>query len=250
MVKTEWTIKEIEQMTVDQAESMALSKENIKGFDIYFVDFGGYFGYSCLVFKDNHHIVYAGDYELHHRYDVEAGRDLKEIYTKRLNNILFTEEEISEPSKSYQEYLNKRYFLSNYYNDMEDHISIFDTDRKDEYEANKEKMTYNPVGFGYYYNAEFVKHHKELWGKLIKANENNENDFEYMKSAFLREMYNHEYGINWQGNWDVLSCFGNIEYTDSSNDLEIYFEQLGFDDTKKRAFAAAQKEYYKATENW
>ena len=250
MTRTDWTIKEIEQMTADQAESMALSKENIKGFDVYFVDFGGYFGYSCLVFKDNHHIVYAGDYELHHRHDVEAGRDLKEVYTKRLNDILFTEEEIAETPKTYKEFLNKQYFLNNYYGDLEDHISMFDVDKKEEYEKNKENLIYNKVSFGYYYNAEFVKHHKELWKKLIEANKTNEDNFEYMKSAFLYEMFNHEYGISWQGNWDVLSCFGNIEYTDSSNDLENYFEQLGFNDVKKRAFAAAQKEYYKATENW
>ena len=43
---TEWTIKEIEAMTENDAQEMAIESMVIKDHNIYFVDFGGYFGYS------------------------------------------------------------------------------------------------------------------------------------------------------------------------------------------------------------
>jgi hypothetical protein len=38
-----------------------------------------------------------------------------------------------------------------------------------------------------------------------------------MESAFLYEMNNHEYAINWQADWDVCSCFGECEYGINKN---------------------------------
>ena len=63
----EYNIQTIEAMTETDTALMALEKLNIKGHTIYLVDFGGYFGYSCLVFLNGHHIHYANDYALHHK---------------------------------------------------------------------------------------------------------------------------------------------------------------------------------------
>lgn len=54
----------------------------------------------------------------------------------------------------------------------------------------------------------------------------------------MYEMANHEYAINWQGNWDVLSCFGNIKYDHEHDDqdLDFYFDQLEFTKTQRSAF--------------
>ena len=38
------------------------------------------------------------------------------------------------------------------------------------------------------------------------------NNFEYQKAAFKHEMFNHEYSINWQADYDTLSAFGMIDY--------------------------------------
>ena len=62
----EWDIHRIEALSEHEAQTMALDTEAIKAHSVYFVDFGGYFGYSCLVFRNGHHIYYANDYELHH----------------------------------------------------------------------------------------------------------------------------------------------------------------------------------------
>ena len=49
-----------------------------------------------------------------------------------------------------------------------------------------------------------INHEKEL-NEAMK-------DPEFAKSAFRYEMDNHEYAINWDGDSDVLSCFGWTPY--------------------------------------
>ena len=42
----EYTIRDIEALTEEQAAAMAIETASVKGHQVYFVDFGGYFGYS------------------------------------------------------------------------------------------------------------------------------------------------------------------------------------------------------------
>ena len=52
-------------------------------------------------------------------------------------------------------------------------------------------------------------------------------DKEFAAEVIEYEMLNHEYPINWQGDWDVASCFGSVEYgTDKYG--EDYLKELGF----------------------
>lgn len=100
----EYTIKDIEALTEAEANAMALETLFVKGHTLYLVDFGGYFGYSCLVFKNDHHIYYANDYELHHKgYMMESKTQdqLRELYLEKMARILFTPEEIVSPLKEY-----------------------------------------------------------------------------------------------------------------------------------------------------
>ena len=247
-VKKEWMISDIESITEEQAKEMANDIMEIKGHNIYFIDFAGYFGFSYVVFKNNHHIRYANDYELHHK--GKSRMELKILYINKINNILFTEEEIAEPLKDYQEYSRKSYFLHNYYGMQVDHLSIFGNPKEHpNFEEEKKNMTYNPIAFAYMPDAEFVKHHIELYKTLEKAKEDISNNYEYLKSAYLYEMHNHEYGINWQADWDTLSAiYGDIEYHDC--DLQAYFDELKFTDLQKRAYLDARKQYFKETENY
>ena len=57
MKKANYTIREIEDLTEAQAAAMATESEIIKEHQIYFIDFGGYFGYSALVFADGQQIL-------------------------------------------------------------------------------------------------------------------------------------------------------------------------------------------------
>jgi (p)ppGpp synthase/HD superfamily hydrolase len=63
------------------------------------------------------------------------------------------------------------------------------------------------------------------------------NDHELAEAAFLYEMDNHEYAINWSGDEDVLRCFGFDE-----NDLS----KLGLN----VAYSNARKQHMKNAMEW
>ena len=87
-----YTIRDIESLAEQQAAEMAEEAQIIKEHQVYFVDFGGYFGYSALVFAEGHHIKYANDYALHHA-DMTRS-ELRAFYLNSLNNKLFTVDEL------------------------------------------------------------------------------------------------------------------------------------------------------------
>ena len=231
-----WIIHDIEALTEKQASEMAESVQTIKGHHVYFVDFGGYFGYSVLVFADGEYLKYANDYELHH-----GGRTREELhsfYVEKLNNTLFTEEELSGPVSNYDEFRAKEYYIHNHYGMRRPGISQFFIGSDAEREAMLRKiknMVYSPVFYAYYDQkyADFVKRGSELLESLYNARNANAENFDYWKNAFLYEMYNHEYGINWEGDYDVCACFGGAR---------------GFNEVQRRAYAAARREYFDSTE--
>ena len=172
---------------------------------------------------------------------------MKEWYIQGANNVLFTEKEISEPLKDYNEYIRKREFLHNHYGMQVDHLSIFGNPKEHpNFEEEIKGMTYNPIAFAYMHDAEFVKHHIELSNTLERVKEDTNNNYEYLKNAYLHEMYNHEYGINWQADYDTLSAFGNIEY--HGEDLNAYFDELNFTDLQRQAYLDARAQYYKESD--
>lgn len=246
-------IRAIEEMPVETAKALAGENvEKIKDHDVYFVDLGDPFGFSALVFFGDRHIHYANDYQLHHRHmNLD---ELRNFYVMALNNKLFTEKELVGSIQSYDEYKRKEYFLHNYYGMRKEYVSIFmvapSDEEKQAYHEKIADMIYNPICFGYNKpeDKEFVDRCAELSLALEKAKEALENNYEYQKQAFLAEMYNHEYGINWQADYDTLSAFGNIHYSGEDNALTMYFDELGFTDLQRRAYLAARKEYFKNTE--
>lgn len=246
----EYTIRDIEALTEAQAEEMAIEATEIKGHQIYFVDFGGYFGYSALVFADGHHIKYVNDYELHHK---DKSRDeLREFYLYSLNRKLFTADEM-ETVIDYQDKQAKEYYIRNYYGLRRDHIPMFfcgpDKERE-KLRKKTENMIFSPVFMAYYdkKDADFVKHGKGLLFTLKKAEPKKDNA-EYWKSAFLREMFNHEYGINWQADFDVCSCFENCSSVANIDDLNALFDACNFSDLQWAAYMAARREYSKQSAN-
>ena len=248
------TIYQIEALTVDTARELAQGNvEKIKDHDVYFADLGEPFGFSALVFYGDRHIYYANDYQLHH--SCWPKETLKDRYIELLNNKLFTEEEITGPVGSYDEYSRKSNFLHNYYGMREEYVSIFlIAPSKKEYEDHCRATAgriFNPVTFGYYRPEKqaFVDRCIELQKALDKAKDAMSEDFEYQKGAFLQEMFNHEYGYSGTPDYDVLQCFGNIDYLgDGDAALEAYFKELGFPELRKNAYRAAQKEYWAKAE--
>lgn len=246
----EYTIRDIEALTEAQAAEMAIETATVKGHQVYFVDFGGHFGYSALVFADGHHIKYANDYKLHH--NGKSHDELKTLYIDSLNKKLFTEEEF-ESVTSYDDKKAKEYYIRNYYGMRRDHISMFfcgpDKERE-KLRKKTEKMIFSPVFFSYYdkKDADFVKRGEKLLSTLKKAEPKND-DAEYWKSAFLSEMYNHEYGINAQADFYVCSSFGNCSSVRNYENIEELFSACKFSNVQRAAYMAARREYSKQSAN-
>ena len=103
------------------------------------------------------------------------------------------------------------------------------------------------LGYGGYYlrsDADIIRGYFNKPDKLPELMQ----DYDFCKSAVLYEMGNHEYCINWQADYDVMSCFGDIKYTDSSDELKQYFDTLNWSDMQRKAYLDARMEYYKKAE--
>lgn len=241
-----WNITMIESLTADEAASMAEDGEFVKGHEIYFVDFGGYFGYSMLVYLNDAYLYYANDYELHHSNHKGDKEWLHKYFLEKANRTLFKESEFATVL-DYDDYRRKSDYLHNHYSmQAKQRRSIFACNPTDEEKAafkrETEGWTYDPIGFCYIPDKAFVEHHIDLMNQLNNAKDKRNEDFEYWVSAFKAEMWNHEYAINWQGDWDTLSAFGNIRWHDG--DLKAYFAELGFTETQKSAYYTARAEYF------
>lgn len=242
------SIEEIQNLKFREAKKMAIEHMVIKGHDVFFIDFEGYFGYSYCVFKNNHHIYYANDYELHH--SKKEREELRRIYINKCNNTLFKDNEFVEPLKTYDEYKRKLDYLINYYTQQINSISMFTIFHNDE-----EKKAFNrkisrrivdKVGHVYVVNNDtgkaFVKKHYELFFVLKKRFRETNMNYDFLKSAYIYEMYNFEYVINSQGDLDVLSCFGNVNGVHDYLDINELFKACEFNDVQKKAYMDARKE--------
>lgn len=71
-------------------------------------------------------------------------------------------------------------------------------------------------------------------------------DYEQAYDAFMYEMGNHEYHINGEGDWDVLSCFGLdddvCEYEDGK-DADEYMDAMGLSPVTKAAYHDARGDF-------
>ena len=243
-------IDQIEQLTETEAKAMAEETMEIKGHTVYLVNIDGYFGYSAIVFKNGHQIKYANDYELHHGYMMrEQGKAaLRQWYIDTMNGKLFTEEELVAPIKDYVEYRKKADFIRNLYIMQIDYVTAFFIGDDKEFEKKIKGKIYNPISFCYVDEKDipFIQRQAKLMAKLQQRKEESETSFEYLKNAFIEEMYNHEYSINWSADADTLSAFGNIptELTWHDNyTLTDLFDALNFTDVQREAYRAARREY-------
>ncbi len=103
---------------------------------------------------------------------------------------------------------------------------------------------------GFYLKTDSDKIHKCLEKYSTKnLRKMMESNHEFAKEAFEFEMFNHEYPINWQGDWDVCSCFGYVEYGEGK-DAKDYLKELGFSDAIINIYTQALRTVYKESESW
>lgn len=99
-------------------------------------------------------------------------------------------------------------------------------------------------GYGGYYlrsDADIVRAYFQKEDELPELMK----DKDFAVSAFYYEMCNHEYGINYQGDWDVCTCFGNCKYMPDKYG-EDYLKEIGYGDDVIDAYRIARSRYNKA----
>lgn len=69
-------------------------------------------------------------------------------------------------------------------------------------------------------------------------------DPEFARDAFLSEMRNHEYHINWEADYDVCSCFGHCKYEDGKGGLS-YLKEMGYGTETLVAYQEAREQFYR-----
>ena len=208
----DYTISDIENLTYDQAKEIAIETLNIKGHDCFLVDFGGYFGYSILVYKNKKHIYFADDYELHNKWLIkEKGKEaLKEYYIKKLNEILFTEDELLKPVNDYDEYKRKDYFLRNYWIMRYDYLSIFGIGEEAQREFDRQKKFYpfyDQFSFCYVDDEEIINEQAKYMQNIENEYKKLKGDLEKFREMISCELANHEACITCEAD-DALGALG------------------------------------------
>lgn len=226
-----WNIDRIDEMTEAEARIMAEQHEVIKGHDVYFIDFGGYFKFGYVVFCRGHHMRHASDFELHHKSD---SRDqLYKYYKQQLNKKLYTEKGLAAKLKNYHDYKARKNYLLNYYSDMENHISCFgifsDPEFKARYEAETKDLQFNRYTFSYCRSLDFIYKCADLDEALKNALEATRHDFDYWKEAFRYEFSNYE-------------CIYGGRYSEAASDAT---NGNALNEVQKRAYKEAKREYEK-----
>lgn len=236
------TLEELATLTEVKAE---LEKCGVKyeelliknQFPVIIADVGGHFGLSRFVFnQDEKQLKYCNYYELHLGYLNGDKKAIRERLIEGLNTKIYTESELLEPDSDYTSQETKRYFLHNYYYPNCDYITAFCiSGTKDEKELNEkiknDNLVYDPLQFCYVSDPEKVKAHIDLYKRMEKAFISD--SYDYWFKAFKHEMYNHEYAINYQGDWDVINCFTKLTGKYSENREELLSRVNLYRNTKK-----------------
>lgn len=114
-------------------------------------------------------------------------------------------------------------------------------------EAGKHIYRFGTTG-GYYLKKDseiikkfFSKDHDAELRKMM------ESDLAFARDAITYEMFNHEYAINWEGDWDVCGCFGKVKYVEGKPG-EAYMRDLGFSEAVIKVYHEAASYVLKNTE--
>lgn len=193
------SIETIEKLKYYQAKGMAIETIQIKDHDVFFVDFDDAFGYSALVFKNQRQIHYANEYELHYGWMREEGRDvLREYYINKMNKKLFTDDELMEEVKTYDDYNRKSYFLRNYWIMRYEHVSAFyisEEDGKAIKKAARKLPYYNNISFCYVESQEIVDEQRKILDHLESEFEKIQGNEDIFREMIRYQLANHEYCV-------------------------------------------------------
>lgn len=219
--------KDAYQLTYEQIKEAEIKSINIKGFECFFMNLGQNVGYSMLVFKNKRYIYHANEYQRYGYCDVTDADQLFDFYVKELNDGLFTDEEMSEISYTRNEYVQKKYFLENYFILQFHRLpTYYDIIPKEIYQMLKIQFPYLcDVCRCYVDSQEIVDQankYKEILEKSLKNMENNHK----LLRRIISEKIQKEDMIKFMSPIMLLSSIG-IDYHDLTEDeKKIVHEEL------------------------
>jgi hypothetical protein len=226
-------LEKIRNLTFSEAKEMALENISIKDHDCLFVNLGHDFfdfGYSVIVYKNGKQIYYANDYEIYHRFLInkQGIEALREYYIQEMNNKLFTDAELLEEIKTYDEYKRKNYFLLNLWIGRFEYVSACYIGDEGKKKLIKEKIKFpyfNPVSLCYVSDKNIIDQSVKYLRHLEKSYKQLQNNTDFFRSMIRTELVNHEACITCSSS-EALSALG-LNYNDlSQRQKEIVQEEL------------------------
>ena len=217
----------MKNFSFNEAKAMAQEEIQIKGHDCFLINFNNS-ELSILVYKDGKHIYYVDDFGcLHDHLVKEKGIEaLRQYYIDKMNNILFTDEELMDEVTSYDEYRRKDHFLRNYWIMRYDYTSIFAISEEDKKEVERGKKIhpyYCAVCFCHVGDPAicdqanmYRDHLQKAYEKLLQSDD----EFRRMVSY---ELSNHEACITGRAD-EALEALG-LEYDTLSDSQKVIVNQ-------------------------
>lgn len=207
----------IESLSEYKVRNIANEHFECKGYDCYIVTFLNKFGISLLVYKNNRQISFANMYQLHHD---EAGQKLISIYKNEINRILFTDDELMDEVKSYEDYTLKCHYVINYLSECYENYSIFrdmfkfdDNDEPKKRRKGVKYTEYSSIAHAYFATNEYIVLSKKYMLHLQKEFSRLKAEPKYFREMINKEMMNHE-------------CDYTYDYTEALEALGLQEENL------------------------
>lgn len=73
-----------------------------------------------------------------------------------------------------------------------------------------------------------------------------ESSQKFAREAFVYEMYNHEYPINWEGDYEVCSVFGSCKFSESKTGSD-YLREMGYSDKVIKIYNESAEKVYRSS---
>lgn len=238
-------IREIESLCEEWVAKHATESTEVKGYMVYFIDLGGYFGKSAMVFANGMNINHAHDYQLHH--PTMDDEELRDWYVRTMRNKLFTREELVSLCPSYDEEQRRLYNIANVYSQRRPYVSIWG-DKDEEWRETYGFTHYSECAFAWYRDEAFRDELDALFEEARKACEES-HDADYMRKAFAYQMSNFEYGLSMDKDYEVIDCFQKVRYIPYGT-TEEYLAETGWSDEWKDAYREAKRMQYRAIDEY
>lgn len=188
-------VTDIKNLSQADVFDLAFEKFSCKGHDCYIADFGQDIGTSVIVFKNNHQLFHANEYQFcHPNMDKTA---LISFYKKNCKKVLFSNTELLADVKGYDDYILKSNYIRNILSQAYDHLfgDAFSSNKKCDitHKLIESKFKYfSNVAFAFYSSPEYVDYASSIISHLDKCFDVNKYRANKFRKMIRQELYDSE----------------------------------------------------------